>query len=216
MDSSFLSLREAAGLLSSGKTTSRALTQDALDRVEQHRSLGAFLTVDVDGALAAADAADVRRKNGQSLGPLDGMVLAHKDILCTKGLRTTAASKILDTYVPPYSATVVDRWAAAGVVTLGKLNMDEFAMGSSTENSAYGPCRNPWDQARTPGGSSGGSSAAVAAGLCFGATGTDTGGSIRQPAALCGVVGIKPTYGRVSRYGCVAYASSLEDRKSVV
>jgi aspartyl-tRNA(Asn)/glutamyl-tRNA(Gln) amidotransferase subunit A len=210
MDSSFLSLREAAGLLSSGKTTSRALTQSALDRVEQQRSLGAFLTVDAAGALAAADASDVRRKNGQSLGLLDGMVLAHKDILCTKGLRTTAASKILETYVPPYSATVVDRWAAAGVVTLGKLNMDEFAMGSSTENSAYGPCRNPWDQARTPGGSSGGSSAAVAAGLCFGATGTDTGGSIRQPAALCGVVGIKPTYGRVSRYGCVAYASSLD------
>jgi aspartyl-tRNA(Asn)/glutamyl-tRNA(Gln) amidotransferase subunit A len=173
---------------------------DALDR-----ELHSYLYVDAERTLAAAARIDAKGATG-----IAGVPIAYKDLLCTRGVPTTAGSSILEGYVPPYSATVVRRGDAAGLVSLGKLNMDEFAMGSSTENSAYGPTRNPWDPARVPGGSSGGSAAAVAAGLAPLTLGTDTGGSIRQPAALCGVVGLKPTYGVVSRYGAVAFASSLD------
>src|SRR5262249_36729001 len=171
--------------------------------------LGCYLLVDAEGARRAADAVDAAVKGGRDPGPLAGVPLGIKDIFCTRGLETTCASRILRGFVPPYESTVTERLAAAGAVSLGKLNMDEFAMGSSTENSARGPVRNPWSLGHVPGGSSGGSAAAVAASLCAGATGTDTGGSIRQPAAFCGIVGVKPTYGRVSRYGVVAFASSL-------
>jgi aspartyl-tRNA(Asn)/glutamyl-tRNA(Gln) amidotransferase subunit A len=172
--------------------------------------LGAYLTVTADRARAAAESADARWRAGTPRGPLDGVPVALKDNLCTRGVRTTCASRILEHFVPPYDATAVARLEAAGAVILGKTNLDEFAMGSSTEHSAFQLTRNPWALDRVPGGSSGGSAAAVAGGLAAAALGSDTGGSVRQPAAFCGVVGLKPTYGRVSRYGLVAFASSLD------
>ncbi len=205
-----LTLAEQSQQLASGQTTSVALTQHALERIAAHTELGAFLHVDAAGALAAAAASDARRASGQPLGPLDGVPIAHKDIFVTHGLPTTAASKMLKGYQSPFDATVVAQLKAAGAVTVGKLNCDEFAMGGATENSAYGVARNPWMLQQIAGGSSGGSAVAVSGRLVAGATGTDTGGSIRQPAALTGITGIKPTYGRCSRYGMIAFASSLD------
>jgi len=182
-----------------------------LARIEAlDRDVRAYLTVTRDQALAQAAASEGRFHDGTARGPLDGVPVALKDLFCTRGVRTTAGSKILDGFAPPYDATVVARLVDAGAVTLGKLNMDEFAMGSSTEHSGFFTTRNPWDIDRVPGGSSGGASAAVAAGMAAASLGTDTGGSIRQPAAFCGVVGLKPTYGRVSRHGVIAFASSLD------
>ena len=196
--------------LAAGEFSSAELTCTFLERIERSNpQLNAFITVTAEAALAQAEAADARRRQGQA-GPLTGVPIAHKDIFCTRGVRTSCGSRMLDRFIAPYDATVVERLNAAGVVMLGKTNMDEFAMGSSNETSFYGPVRNPWDLHAVPGGSSGGSAAAVAARLAPGATGTDTGGSIRQPAALCGITGIKPTYGRVSRWGMIAYASSLD------
>ncbi|WP_295408454.1 Asp-tRNA(Asn)/Glu-tRNA(Gln) amidotransferase subunit GatA [uncultured Thiocystis sp.] len=186
------------------------LTRHYLDRIERFDPrLNSFVTVAAESALAAAERADRALKAGDS-GPLTGIPIAHKDIFCTAGIKTSCGSRMLDNFIAPYDATVVEKLAAAGAVMLGKTNMDEFAMGSSNETSYYGPVRNPWDESRVPGGSSGGSAAAVAAHLCAAATGTDTGGSIRQPAALCGITGIKPTYGRCSRWGMIAFASSLD------
>ena len=194
-----------------GESSAERMAEDTLARIDaKNPALNAFLTVARDEALAQARAVDAKRARGEALGPLAGVPIAVKDAICTRGVRTTAGSKILGTYVPPYDATVVARLRAADAVLLGKTNMDEFAMGSSNENSAFGPARNPWDTARTPGGSSGGSAVAVAARLTPAPLGSDTGGSIRQPAALTGTVGIKPTYGRVSRYGLIAFASSLD------
>jgi len=196
--------------LEDGQYSSRELTQHYLDRIEiLDPGLNSYVTVLPDVALAMADSADEARAKGEA-GPLTGVPVAHKDIFCTEGVRTSAGSLMLDNFVAPYSATVVENLARAGAVTLGKTNMDEFAMGSSNETSHYGAARNPWDPGRVPGGSSGGSAAAVAAGLCAAATGTDTGGSIRQPASLCGITGLKPTYGRISRWGMIAFASSLD------
>ena len=196
--------------LRQGDYSSVELTRHYLERIERHNPrLNAYITIDADRALAAADQADSLRRLGQA-GPLTGIPIAHKDIFCTKGLKTSCGSRMLDAFIAPYNATVVERLDAAGVVMLGKTNMDEFAMGSSNETSWYGPVKNPWDETRVPGGSSGGSAAAVAARLCAAATGTDTGGSIRQPAALCGLTGLKPSYGRVSRWGMIAFASSLD------
>jgi aspartyl-tRNA(Asn)/glutamyl-tRNA(Gln) amidotransferase subunit A len=204
------SLAELSVALEQGETSSEALTEAALARIEAlDGALNSFITVDREAALAGARAADQRRNEGQAQA-LTGIPIAHKDIFCTRGLRTSCGSRMLENFLPPYDATVIQRFNAAGSVILGKTNMDEFAMGSSNENSFFGACRNPWDLQRVPGGSSGGSAAAVAAGLVAAATGTDTGGSIRQPAAMCGVTGLKPTYGRVSRLGMVAYASSLD------
>ncbi|AFL75666.1 Asp-tRNA(Asn)/Glu-tRNA(Gln) amidotransferase subunit GatA [Thiocystis violascens] len=186
------------------------LTRHYLDRIARFDPrLNSFVTVAAESALAAAERADRALKAGDS-GPLTGIPIAHKDIFCTAGIKTSCGSRMLDNFIAPYDATVVEKLAAAGAVVLGKTNMDEFAMGSSNETSFYGPVRNPWDESRVPGGSSGGSAAAVAAHLCAAATGTDTGGSIRQPAALCGITGIKPTYGRCSRWGMIAFASSLD------
>ena len=204
------SLADLARGLEVGEFRARELAEALLARI---RSLGlelnAFITVTEDEALAAADAAD-RARAGGTAGPLAGLPIVHKDLFCTRGVLTTCGSRILGNFVSPYDATVVARLRTAGMVMLGKTNMDEFAMGSSNETSHYGPVRNPWDESRSPGGSSGGSAAAVAARLVPAATGTDTGGSIRQPAALTGTVGLKPTYGRVSRWGMVAFASSLD------
>ncbi len=205
-----LNLAELAQGLAAGDFTSRQLTESLLARIAgRAAALNAFITVTADQALAAADRADRHRAEGKA-GPLTGLPLVHKDIFCTRGVPTTCGSRMLETFVPPYDATVVERLAGAGTVMLGKTNMDEFAMGSSNETSWFGPVRNPWDHERSPGGSSGGSAAAVAARLVPAATGTDPGGSIRQPAALTGTVGLKPTYGRVSRYGMIAFASSLD------
>ncbi len=192
------------------KVSALETAQHFLARAKSHADLGAFLAIDEDVTLAQARAADQALVDGNSSATLLGVPMAHKDIFVTKDFVSTAGSKMLAGYRSPFDATVVARLAAQGVVTLGKLNCDEFAMGSANENSAFGPVSNPWDRTRTPGGSSGGSAAAVAAGLVPAATGTDTGGSIRQPASFCGVTGIKPTYGRASRYGMVAFASSLD------
>ncbi|MCF1182378.1 Asp-tRNA(Asn)/Glu-tRNA(Gln) amidotransferase subunit GatA [Marichromatium gracile] len=204
------SIAELAADLRLRKYSSTELTRHYLDRIARlDPQLNSFITVDAEAALAAAARADEALARDQA-GPLTGIPIAHKDIFCTKGVRTSCASRMLDDFVAPYDATVVERLGGAGAVMLGKTNMDEFAMGSSNETSYYGPVANPWDTSRVPGGSSGGSAAAVAARLCAAATGTDTGGSIRQPAALCGITGIKPTYGRCSRWGMIAFASSLD------
>lgn len=204
------SLRELSAALAARKISAVELAELYLQRTAKFNpELNAYITVDADKTLAQARAADARIGDGVA-GPLTGIPLAYKDIFCTKGLLTTAGSKMLSNFVSPYDAHVVERCNEAGLVNLGKLNMDEFAMGSSNENSFFGPVKNPWDVNRVPGGSSGGSAAAVAARLAPAALGTDTGGSIRQPAAMCGLTGIKPTYGIVSRYGMIAYASSLD------
>ena len=205
-DHSLTALRD---MLRRREISSTELTRHCLDRVAQYSDLNAFITVDESGAMSAAAAADAQLARGEP-GLLTGVPIAHKDIFCTKGVLTTCGSKMLENFVSPYDATVVERFDQAGSVIVGKTNMDEFAMGSSNETSFFGSVKNPWDPDRVPGGSSGGSAAAVAACLVAGATGTDTGGSIRQPAAFCGLTGLKPSYGRVSRYGMIAFASSLD------
>ena len=205
------SAADMAAALTSGEISSVELTQQHLDRINQvDKDVHAFLHVDTEGALAQARDVDSKRKSGEKLSPLAGVPLALKDVLVQKGVPTTCGSKMLEGWRPPYDSTVVTRLKENGIVILGKTNMDEFAMGSSTENSAYGPTHNPWDLTRIPGGSGGGSSAALAAFEAPLAIGTDTGGSIRQPAAVTGTVGVKPTYGGVSRYGLVAFSSSLD------
>lgn len=203
-----LTIAEQIQGLRAGDFSSEELTQHYINRIEQHDAvLNSFITFTPEQALAAAKQAD---KNKQDGGVLNGVPLALKDIFCTDGIKTSCASRMLDNFIAPYDSTVVTKLKQAGAVSLGKTNMDEFAMGSSSESSFYGPVKNPWDIERVPGGSSGGSAAAVAARIAPASLGTDTGGSIRQPAALCGVTGLKPTYGRVSRYGMIAYASSLD------
>ncbi|MCG6871479.1 MAG: Asp-tRNA(Asn)/Glu-tRNA(Gln) amidotransferase subunit GatA [Gammaproteobacteria bacterium] len=202
-------LGQLADGLREGEFSSEELTHVFLARIASDDRLNAFITVDEERALTQARAADARRAAGDA-GALTGVPIAHKDIFCTRGLRTTCGSRMLENFVPPYDATVVQRLESQGVITLGKTNMDEFAMGSSNETSYFGPVRNPWAMDCVPGGSSGGSAAAVAAGLAPAATGTDTGGSIRQPAAFTGLTGVKPSYGRASRYGMIAFASSLD------
>jgi len=205
-----LTLTQLRDGLQQGDFSARELSQHFLDRIKTlDGDLNAFITVTEEHALQQADLADQARANAEA-GPLNGLPIAHKDIFCTRGVRTSCASQMLDNFVAPYNATVVSNLADAGVVTLGKTNMDEFAMGSSNETSWYGAVKNPWQTDSVPGGSSGGSAAAVAARLAPAATGTDTGGSIRQPAALCGITGLKPTYGTVSRWGMIAFASSLD------
>jgi len=204
------SFNELASALRRREFSSVELVSQTLKRIETvDAKLHSFITINGAEALAAAELADKRIRQGDT-APLLGIPIAHKDIFCTDGIRTSCGSRMLDNFIAPYNATVVDKLNAAGAVSLGKLNMDEFAMGSSNETSFYGPTVNPWDTDRVPGGSSGGSAAAVAAGLVSATTGTDTGGSIRQPAAFCGVTGIKPTYGRVSRFGMIAFSSSLD------
>ncbi len=204
------SIKEIQQGLAEGRFSSVEITQDYLSKInQQNRVLNCFITITDDLALKQARAADASIARGETKA-LTGVPIAHKDIFCTDGIKTSCASKILDNFIAPYDATIIEHFKRDGAVTLGKTNMDEFAMGSSNENSYFGPVANPWDLERVPGGSSGGSAAAVAARLTPAATGTDTGGSIRQPAALCGITGIKPTYGRVSRYGMIAFASSLD------
>lgn len=206
---SFNTIHEIRSALDSKQVSAVELAQEALNKAEKLSRLNAFLHIDPELTLAQARIADETIAKGQQ-GPLTGLPIAHKDVFVTKGWRTTAASKMLANYTSPFDATVVERLADAGCVNIGKLNCDEYAMGSGNENSAFGACLNPWDEQAVPGGSSGGSAAAVAAGIVLATTGTDTGGSVRQPAALCGVSGIKPTYGTVSRFGMIAFASSLD------
>ena len=205
-DHSLTALRD---MLRRREISSTEMPRHCLDRIAQHKNLNAFVTVDESGAMTAAAVADRQLARGEA-DLLTGVPIAHKDIFCTRGVLTTCGSKMLENFVSPYDAAVVERFHQAGSVTVGKSNMDEFAMGSSNETSFFGSVKNPWDPNRVPGGSSGGSAAAVAARLVAGATGTDTGGSIRQPAAFCGLTGLKPSYGRVSRYGMIAFASSLD------
>ena len=203
-------LSELSAMLEAGDVTSVQLTEHFLKRIKDHDAeLNSFISVTDELALKAAAEADEKRKAGNA-GPLTGIPIAHKDIFCTKGVKTSCGSKMLDNFVSPYDATVVEKMQQAGVIMLGKTNMDEFAMGSSNETSYFGAVKNPWNTQTVPGGSSGGSASSVAARLTPAATGTDTGGSIRQPASLCGITGLKPTYGRVSRYGMIAFASSLD------
>ncbi|HED36107.1 MAG TPA: Asp-tRNA(Asn)/Glu-tRNA(Gln) amidotransferase subunit GatA [Gammaproteobacteria bacterium] len=203
-------LSELSAMLAAGEVSSVQLTEHFLQRIEQHDAqLNSFITLTREQALGAAAQADEKRKAGNA-GPLTGIPIAHKDIFCTKDIKTTCGSKMLENFESPYNATVVEKMQQAGVIMLGKTNMDEFAMGSSNETSYYGAVKNPWNTRAVPGGSSGGSASSVAARLTPAATGTDTGGSIRQPASLCGITGLKPTYGRVSRYGMIAFASSLD------
>lgn len=206
-----LTLKEATEKLKKGEVSSVELTESCLAQIKKlEPKISAFITVTESQAIKQAKESDLRRAKNQIKSEIDGIPIAVKDIFCTKGVKTTVGSKILQDFIPPYESTVTQKLEDAGAVVLGKTNMDEFAMGSSTESSAFGSTKNPWDLKRVPGGSSGGSAAAVAADMAIAALGTDTGGSIRQPASFCGVFGIKPTYGRVSRYGIIAYASSLD------
>src|SRR5581483_11817262 len=211
MELSSLTIERARAAVQEQTTTAVALAEAHYSRIQKEDGqVGAFLTLSRERALEQAQRMDRMAAEGNELPPLGGVPVGIKDVMSTRGVRTTAGSRILEKYVPPYDSTAVARMEAAGAVILGKMNCDEFAMGSSNENSGFYPVRNPRDLSRVPGGSSGGSAAAVAAGTCVAALGSDTGGSIRQPAAFCGVVGLMPTYGRVSRYGLIAFASSLD------